>query len=231
MANPTHSTKHFKYYDLIMAAFVTVLLCSNVIGAEKVVTVGGFTFGAGILFFPISYFFNDVLTEVYGYARSRKVVWAGFVGMVFASIMALVVVALPPAQGWEHQKAYEVVFGQTYRIVLASLTAFFCGEFANSFTLAKMKILTKGNYLWTRTIGSTAVGEAVDSLIFYPIAFYGFWPTDLVLKVMVTNYLLKVIWEIAATPVTYKVVNFLKRKENEDFYDRDTNFTPFSMEI
>jgi hypothetical protein len=214
-----------------MAAFVTVLLCSNVIGAEKVVTLGGFTFGAGILFFPISYFFNDVLTEVYGYARSRKVVWAGFVGMVFASIMALVVVALPPAQGWEHQKAYEVVFGQTYRIVLASLTAFFCGEFANSFTLAKMKILTKGNYLWTRTIGSTAVGEAVDSLIFYPIAFYGFWPTDLVLKVMVTNYLLKVIWEIAATPVTYKVVNFLKQKENEDFYDRDTNFTPFSMEI
>lgn len=231
MANHAHSTKHFKYYDLIMAAFVTVLLCSNVIGAEKVVTLGGFTFGAGILFFPISYFFNDVLTEVYGYARSRKVVWAGFVGMVFASIMALVVVALPPAQGWEHQKAYEVVFGQTYRIVLASLTAFFCGEFANSFTLAKMKILTKGNYLWTRTIGSTAVGEAVDSLIFYPIAFYGFWPTDLVLKVMVTNYLLKVIWEIAATPVTYKVVNFLKQKENEDFYDRDTNFTPFSMEI
>ena len=230
MANELNRAKKFKYYDLIMAAFVTVLLCSNVIGAEKVVTLGGFTFGAGILFFPISYFFNDVLTEVYGYARSRKVVWAGFAGMVFASVMATVVVALPPAAGWEHQKAYEVVFGQTSRIVVASLTAFFCGEFANSFTLAKMKIRTSGKMLWTRTIGSTMVGEAVDSLIFYPVAFYGFWPNDLIVKVMITNYALKVIWEVAATPVTYKVVNFLKHQEHEDFYDTETNFTPFSME-
>ncbi len=213
-----------------MAAFVTVLLCSNIIGAEKVVTLGGFTFGAGILFFPISYFFNDVLTEVYGYARSRKVVWAGFGGMIFASLMATVVVALPPANGWIHQNAYQVVFGQTYRIVLASLIAFFCGEFANSFTLAKMKVFSKGKYLWMRTIGSTVAGEAVDSIIFYPVAFYGFWPNELIIKVMLTNYVLKVLWETVATPLTYLVVNFLKKKENEDYFDTDTNFTPFSIQ-
>jgi uncharacterized integral membrane protein (TIGR00697 family) len=227
---PVTSRKKFKYYDLIMAAFVTVLLCSNIIGAEKVVSLFGFTFGAGILFFPISYFFNDILTEVYGYARSRKVVWAGFAGLGFASIMSAVVIALPPAQGWIHQDAYEVVFGQTTRIVIASLTAFFCGEFANSYVLAKMKLFTNGKFLWTRTIGSTIAGEAVDSLIFYPVAFYAFWPNDLLIKVMITNYILKVSWEVIATPLTYKVVNFLKRKENEDYYDRNTNFTPFSIE-
>jgi len=226
----TSIRKKYKYYDLIMAAFVTVLLCSNIIGAEKVVSLFGFTFGAGILFFPISYFFNDVLTEVYGYARSRKVVWAGFAGLGFASIMSAVVVALPPAQGWIHQDAYVVVFGQTTRIVIASLTAFFCGEFANSYVLAKMKIFTEGKFLWTRTIGSTIAGEAVDSIIFYPVAFYGFWPNELLIKVMITNYVLKVTWEVVATPLTYKVVNFLKRKENEDYYDKNTNFTPFSME-
>lgn len=225
-----HQVRKYKYYDLIMAAFVTILLCSNVIGAEKVVNLFGFSFGAGILFFPISYFFNDVLTEVYGYARSRKVVWAGFSALIFASVMSAVVVGLPPAPGWTHQDAYRVVFGQTPRIVIASLSAFFCGEFANSFVLAKMKIYTEGKFLWTRTIGSTIAGEFVDSLIFYPLAFYGFWPNDLVIKVMITNYILKVTWEIVATPLTYKVVNFLKRKENEDYYDRDTNFTPFSIE-
>ena len=227
---PTSLRKKYKYYDLIMAAFVTVLLCSNIIGAEKVVSLFGFTFGAGILFFPISYFFNDVLTEVYGYARSRKVVWAGFAGLGFASIMSAVVVALPPAQGWIHQDAYEVVFGQTTRIVIASLTAFFCGEFANSYVLAKMKVFTEGKFLWMRTIGSTIAGEAVDSIIFYTVAFYGFWPNELLIKVMITNYVLKVTWEVVATPVTYRVVNFLKRKENEDYYDKNTNFTPFSIE-
>ena len=223
------SYKCFRYYDLIMAAFVTILLCSNLIGAEKVITVWGFTCGAGILFFPISYFFNDVLTEVYGYARSRKVVWAGFAGMLFASLMASVVVGLPPAQGWVHQHAFEIVFGQTPRIVIASLTAFFCGEFANSYTLAKMKIWTKGKHLWTRTIGSTVAGEAVDSIIFYPMAFLGFWPMNLLITVLLTNYVLKVLWEVFSTPVTYKVVAFLKQKENEDYYDHDTNFTPFSL--
>lgn len=225
------AVKKFKYYDFIMAAFVTILLCSNIIGAEKVVSFWGFSFGAGILFFPISYFFNDILTEVYGYARSRKVVWAGFAALGFASFMSWVVVTLPPAKGWVHQNAYEVVFGQTPRIVIASLLAFFSGEFVNSFVLAKMKIFTSGKFLWTRTIGSTIAGEAADSIIFYPLAFYGFWPTDLVITVMITNYVLKVTWEVVATPLTYRVVNFLKRKENEDYYDKDTNFTPFSIEV
>jgi queuosine precursor transporter len=225
------TVKRFKYYDLIMAAFVTILLCSNIIGAEKVVRVWGFSFGAGILFFPISYFFNDILTEVYGYARSRKVVWAGFAALGFASFMAWVVVTLPPAAEWVHQDSYIIVFGQTPRIVIASLLAFFSGEFVNSYVLAKMKIFTSGRFLWTRTIGSTVAGEAADSVIFYPIAFYGFWPNDLLITVMLTNYMLKVTWEVVATPLTYKVVDFLKKKEHEDYYDKDTNFTPFSIEV
>jgi queuosine precursor transporter len=223
--------RNFRFYDLIMAAFVTVIIASNMIGAEKVVTVFGFTFGGGILFFPISYFFNDILTEVYGYARSRKVVWAGFISLFFTMAMAQIILALPPAKGWVHQQAYEVVYGQTPRIVVASLIAFLCGEFTNSFVLAKMKVFFKGKLLWTRTIGSTIAGEAVDSVIFYPLAFIGFWPASLVIKVMIMNYLIKVAWEIIATPLTYKVVNFLKRAEKEDYYDRDTNFTPFSMKL
>lgn len=223
------SQRCFKYYDLIMAAFVTILLCTNLIAAEKVVTIWGVTCGAGILFFPISYFFNDILTEVYGYARSRKVVWAGFTAMIFASLMASVVLYMPAAKGWVHQEAYQTVFGQTPRIVLASLTAFFCGEFANSYVLAKMKLWSKGKHLWSRTIGSTIAGEFVDSIIFYPVAFIGFWPTELILTVMLTNYILKVLWEVIATPLTYRVVAFLKRKENEDYFDYDTNFTPFSI--
>jgi uncharacterized integral membrane protein (TIGR00697 family) len=214
-----------------MALFVTILLCSNLIGAAKVATFWGFTFGAGVLFFPISYIFNDVLTEVYGYARARKVVWAGFGAIIFASFMSWVVVTLPPAAGWPDQHAYETVFGQTPRIVFASLTAFFVGEFANSFVLAKLKIKTAGRHLWVRTIGSTIVGEGVDSLVFYPVAFLGVWETPLVIQVMISNYTIKVLWEALVTPVTYKVVNFLKRAENEDYYDHKTNFTPFSIEV
>jgi uncharacterized integral membrane protein (TIGR00697 family) len=221
----------YKYYDLVMALFVTILLCSNVIGAAKVCTVWGFTFGAGVLFFPISYIFNDVLTEVYGYARARKVVWAGFGAIIFASFMSWVVVTLPPAEGWNDQRAYEAVFGQTPRIVFASLTAFFVGEFANSYVLAKMKVKTSGRHLWARTIGSTIVGEGVDSLVFYPVAFYGVWENQLVLTVMLSNYIVKVLWEALVTPVTYQVVGFLKRAEQEDFYDVDTDFTPFSIEV
>jgi uncharacterized integral membrane protein (TIGR00697 family) len=221
--------KHFRYYDLVMAAFVTILLCSNLIGVSKVCTIHGVTFGAGVLFFPISYAFGDILTEVYGYARSRKVVWAGFAAMAFASFMSWVVIKLPPAQGWTGQAAVESVFGSTPRIVVASLAAYFIGEFANSFTMAKMKIWTKGRHLWTRTTGSTIIGEMVDSFIFYPLAFTGIWPSDLVTKVMLSNYLIKVLWEVLMTPVTYKVVGFLKRAENEDYYDYDTNFTPFSL--
>jgi uncharacterized integral membrane protein (TIGR00697 family) len=223
--------KLFKYYDLVMAVFVTVLLCSNVIGAAKVASVWGYSFGAGILFFPISYIFNDVLTEVYGYARARKVVWAGFGATIFASFMSWVVVSLPPAAGWNDQRAYETVFGQTPRIVMASLIAFFVGEFANSYVLAKMKVKTSGRHLWARTIGSTIVGEGVDTLVFYPIAFFGIWNNGLLFTVMLNNYMIKVFWEAAITPVTYQVVGFLKRAEREDYFDYDTDFTPFSIEV
>jgi queuosine precursor transporter len=221
----------YKYYDLVMALFVTILLCSNVIGAAKVATVWGFTFGAGVLFFPISYIFNDVLTEVYGYARARKVVWAGFGAIIFASFMSWVVVSLPPAAGWNDQQAYQTVFGQTPRIVFASLTAFFVGEFANSYVLAKLKVRTNGRHLWLRTIGSTIIGEGVDSAVFYPVAFFGVWDAQLLWTVMISNYLIKVGWEAFVTPVTYKVVGFLKRAEQEDYFDHKTNFTPFSIEV
>jgi queuosine precursor transporter len=220
----------YRYYDLVMAAFVTVLLCSNVIGAAKVAQIGPFKFGAGVLFFPISYVFGDVLTEVYGYARARRVVWAGFAALAFASFMSWAILAFPPAEGWTNQEAYETVFGATPRIVLASLIAYFCGEFCNSYVLAKMKIRTEGRWLWTRTIGSTIVGEAVDTLVFYPLAFFGLWTSSLLVSVMIANYLLKVGWEVVMTPLTYRVVNFLKRMEHEDYFDRQTNFTPFSLE-
>ena len=228
--------KKYKYFDLIMAAFVTVLLCSNLIGVHKVSSVnlplyGEYIFGTGVLFFPLSYLFGDILTEVYGYARSRKVIWAGFGALIFASLMAYIVTSLPAAKTMsvEQQAAVNLIFGQTWRIVIASLTAFWLGEFVNSFVLAKMKLLTNGKYLWMRTIGSTFAGEAVDSLIFYPIAFLGTWSTEQVISVMIGNYIIKVLWEVLATPFTYKIVAFLKRVEHEDFYDRDTDFNPFTL--
>ena len=228
--------RNYRYYDFVMAAFVTVLVCSNLIGPAKISQidaplVGTLTFGAGVLFFPISYVFGDVLTEVYGYARSRRVIWAGFAALAFASFMAWVIVQLPPAPFWKNQGAYEVAFGSTWRIALASLIAFVCGEFVNSFVLAKMKIATAGRWLWTRTIGSTIFGEAVDSLIFYPLAFYdtGIIPNDKLPLVMVAQFLAKVGVEIVFTPFTYKIVGWLKRAEHEDYYDRDTDFNPFSL--
>jgi queuosine precursor transporter len=222
----------YKYYDLMMAAFVTVLLCSDLIGVGKVCALFGYSFGAGVLFFPLSYLFDDVLTEVYGYALARRVIWAGFGALLFASFMSWVIVRLPPAAGWLQQQEYADIFGQTPRIVLASLTAFWAGEFANSFVLAKLKIKTGGRFLWVRTIGSTIVGEGLDSLIFYPVAFLGarHWPVRLVLQVMAANYLLKVMWEVVATPLTYRIVSFLKRAEQEDYYDRATDFNPFTLE-
>ena len=228
MATPTPS-RTYRYYDLVMAAFVTVLLCANLIGASKIASVFGYTFGAGVLFFPISYVFGDVLTEVYGYARARKVVWAGFGALIFASVMSAIVLAFPPAPGWPHQAAFETVFGGTPRIAGASLVAYFAGEFTNSFVLAKMKIATSGRFLWARTIGSTIAGELVDSAIFYPLAFLGVWSGAQVASVMVSNYAIKVAWEALMTPVTYRVVGFLKRAENEDYFDRNTDFTPFSL--
>ena len=231
--------KNYRYYDFVMAAFVTVLLCSNFIGAAKQTTVhlpllGDTTFSAGVLFFPISYIFGDILTEVYGYGRDRRVVWAGFGALAFASFMAWVVVSLPPA-GSDFMKAYQAnlegVFGNSWRIALGSMIAFWAGSFSNSYVLAKMKLWSKGKWLWSRTIGSTVVGELVDSGLFYFIAFYGIWSTADLVKITIAQYVLKTGWEIVMTPVTYRVVAFLKRVENEDYYDRKTNFTPFSVKL
>ena len=227
-----------RYFDFVMAAFVLVLVLSNVIGAGKRAVVdlpliGLWPFGAGILFFPISYVIGDVLTEVYGYARARRVIWAGFAGLLFMVTMSVIVVALPPDAGWTGQAAYEQVFGQTWRIAAASVIAFWAGEFVNSYVLAKMKIWTKGKHLWTRTIGSTIFGEGVDSLIFYPLAFLGAegWTTGLVITVLFTQWGLKVAWEVILTPVTYVVVSWLKRKEGIDVYDERTDFTPFRAKV
>ena len=230
--------RHFRYYDFVMAAFVTVLLLSNVLGAGKraivdLPAIGPWPFGAGILFFPVSYIIGDVLTEVYGFARARRCIWAGFGATLFMAAMSYVVVALPPAPGWQGQSAYESVFGQVPRIVFASITAFWVGEFANSFVMARMKLWTNGKYLWTRTIGSTIVGQGFDSLIFYPLAFYGApdWPADQILMVMASQFILKTGWEAALTPVTYAVVGALKRREGVDVFDRGTDFTPFRTKV
>ena len=228
--------KQYQYYDFIMAAFAVVLVCSNLIGPGKITQinapiVGTLTFGAGIMFFPISFIFGDILTEVYGYAASRRVIWAGFMGLAFASLMAWVIVTLPPAPEWHDQTAYQSVFGSTGRIALASLVSFVVGEFVNSFVLAKMKILTQGRWLWSRTIGSTIFGEAVDSILFFPLAFYGSgeFPDAMLPKIIVAQFTAKVLVEVAFTPLMYKIVAFLKRAENEDYYDTKTDFSPFTL--
>jgi uncharacterized integral membrane protein (TIGR00697 family) len=223
----------FRYFDFMMAAFVAILLLSNVIGAAKPAQVWGFTFGAGILFFPLSYLLGDILTEVYGYGRARRCVWAGFAAVLFMAFMSWVVVSLPPAPGWEGQAAYESVFGQVPRIVFASVAAFWAGEFVNAFVMAKMKIATQGKHLWTRTIGSTVFGQGVDSLLFYPLAFLwaAGWTPAQVFMVAGTNWALKVLWEILLTPVTYAVVGFLKRREGVDVFDEGTDFTPFRAQV
>ena len=225
----------FRYYDLVMAAFVTILLLSNIIGASKPSYIPlpdgtQWSFGAGILFFPVSYVIGDILTEVYGYARARRCIWAGFGALLFMAFMAWVVVKLPPADGWPGQEAYEFVFGNSWRIVLASMTAFWAGEFANSFVLAKMKVWTAGKHLWMRTIGSTFVGQGLDSLIFYPLAFWGLagWPPELLWQVVLSQWLIKTAWEAILTPVTYLVVGFLKRREGLEVFDTDTDFSPFA---
>jgi uncharacterized integral membrane protein (TIGR00697 family) len=228
----------FRYFDLVMAAFVAILLLSNVLGAGKVAQIvlpgiGPWPFGAGILFFPVSYIIGDVLTEVYGYAHARRVIWVGFAATVFMAVMAWVVVALPPAPDWTNQAAYETIFGQVPRIVFASMCAFWAGEFVNSYVLARMKVLTEGRRLWMRTIGSTIAGQAVDSLIFYPLAFWGAegWTHALVIQVLYTQWALKVGWEVLLTPLTYWVIGALKKAEGVDVFDRATNFTPFRAKV
>ena len=229
--------KSYKHYDLILGAYVCVLLCSNLIGPAKFSTVqvplvGPVTFMTGILFFPISYVFGDILTEVYGYARDRRCVWAGFAALVFAAFMSYVIVHMPPAKFWESkQPAVEAVFGSTPRIVAASILAFWCGSFVNSYVLAQMKLWTGGRWLWTRVVGSTLCGELVDSGLYYVLAFAGPLSRAELVRVIITQYVLKSGWEIIMTPVTYRIVGFLKRSEQEDYFDRDTNFTPFSLNI
>ncbi|MBN9506496.1 MAG: queuosine precursor transporter [Altererythrobacter sp.] len=225
----------FRYFPYVMAAFVAILLLSNLIGASKpsyLTLPNGmqWSFGAGVLFFPVSYIIGDVLTEVYGYANARRVIWTGFAALVFMAFMAWVVVALPAAAGWPGQDAYEFVFGNSWRIVLASITAFWAGEFANSFVLAKLKVLTRGRYLWTRTIGSTVVGQGLDSVIFYPLAFYGLagWPIEQLGQVVISQWLIKTVWEALLTPLTYLVIGFLKRREGIEIFDTETDFSPFA---
>ena len=224
--------KNYKYLDIATVIFVIVLVLSNFVANNKISQVGNFAFGSGIIFFPISYLLGDILTEVYGYEKSRRVIWIGFGVLLFSMILIQIIVFLPPAREWTNQKAYEIVFGNTPRTVFSSILAFWVGEFANSFTLAKMKIFTKGKYLWTRTISSTVIGEGVDTLIFYPLAFGGLgaFPWHLIFSVMLANYIIKVLWEVIATPFTYGIVSYLKEKEHEDYYDYKTNFNPFVME-
>lgn len=225
--------KHYKYLDIATVGFVVTLFLSNFIGNSKVIQFGNFTSLAGVILFPFSYLLGDVLTEVYGYSKSRRVIWLGFGALIVSAILIQIMVMIPSPVSWQNKAAFETIFGNSLRVVACSMLAFWAGEFANSFTLAKMKIATRGKYLWTRTIGSTVVGEAVDTIVFYPLAFIGVagFSFPLILSIMISNYVLKVSWEIIATPFTYTIVDFLKKKESEDYYDYKTNFNPFIIDL
>ena len=233
----TSTQRSYRYYDVVTVAFVVVLVCSNLIGPAKAATldlplIGAVTFGAGVLFFPISYIFGDILTEVYGYARARRVIWTGFAALIFAAVMAAVVVALPPARGWPNQQVYEIAFGNTWRIAAASMFAYFCGEFVNSYVLAKMKLASEGRNMSLRFVASTVAGEAVDSTLFYPLAFWnsGIMPNELVATLMLSQFITKTLVEVAFLPLTTRIVTALKRAENEDVFDRTTDFNPFKID-
>jgi queuosine precursor transporter len=240
ISNPVRTSAaavhQFRYFDLVMAAFVAILLLSNIIGAAKrsvvdLPFIGEWPFGAGVLFFPLSYIIGDMLTEVYGYASARRVIWTGFAALAFMAFMAWVVVSLPPAPGWKDQAAYEAVFGNSWRIVLASMLAFWVGEFANSLVLAKLKLRDNGRRMGLRFVASTIVGQGLDSLIFYPVAFYGQngWATDALFQTVLSQWVIKTGWEIMLLPVTIAIVVALKRREGVDLYDDTTNFTPFRV--
>lgn len=220
--------KSFLYFDFIMASFVAVLLISN-IASTKIVQVGPLTFDGGTVLFPLAYIFGDVLTEVYGYSRGRRVIWTGFIWIAIAALVFTVIDKMQPAPGWELQDAFSAILGQTPRIVLGSMLAFWAGEFVNSYVLAKMKVATKGRWLWTRTIASTLFGEGVDTVVFLLVAFWGVLPIELLISIAISNYIFKVGIEVLFTPATYGIVGFLKRKENEDYYDVDTDFNPFVL--
>ncbi len=218
--------KNYLHLGTISVFFVSVLLISN-IASTKIVDFGWFTFDGGTLLFPLSYIFGDILTEVYGYKKSRSVIWLGFFSALLMALVFIVVGKLPAAPDWGNQAAYDAILGSTPRIVCASLIAFLAGGFSNSFVLAKMKVWTKGNFLWARTIGSTIVGEFVDSTLFILIAFLGILPGSLLVTLIVSNYIFKTLVEIVFTPITYLAIKRLKKAENEDYYDINTNFNPF----
>ena len=223
------SLRNFRYYDILVHIFVVVLLISNLVGS-KICAIGPFRISGAQLLFPITYIFGDVFTEVYGYSGSRRAIWIGFFASGLLALMGLVTVHIPPAPDWPNQRAFEIVFNFVPRMVAASLIAFWCGEFANSYTLARMKLLTDGRWLWTRTVGSTIVGQAVDTTIVMFLAFGGTLGTKSILVLIGSGYLGKVVYEVLATPLTYLVVNFLKRSEGVDVYDMHTDFNPFSKE-
>ena len=216
----------YRYFDIIAGLFVAVLLISN-IASTKIVQLWKFTFDGGTILFPLSYIFGDILTEVYGYRKSRRVIWIGFFSALLMSLTLVLIGLIKPAAGWEFQDAYMKILGQTPRIVAGSLVAYFAGEFSNSFVLAKMKILTRGRWLFTRTIGSTIIGEGIDTVLFVTIAFAGLYTSHLLFLIIISNYIFKVLLEIVLTPATYKVVGFLKRREKVDWFDYKTNFNPF----
>jgi len=236
-----HDTRPYRYYDLVMALFVTVLLISNLLSSAKIVDLKtalgpiDLAFDAGTLVFPISYIFGDVLTEVYGYRRSRRVIWVGFGANVLLGLFVWVAGVLPGEAEWREyagQDAYDAILGGVSGLIVASLVAYFMGEFSNSYVLARMKVWTGGRWLWTRTIGSTLVGQAVDTTVFMLIATaLGVFPPEILLSLIVTNYILKVGFEALLTPLTYRIVNALKAAEHEDYFDRHTDFNPFKLGV
>jgi queuosine precursor transporter len=226
----TAQPRVFRFFDLLLSIFVVILLISNLVGT-KICAFGPFRVSGAQLLFPITYIFGDVFTEVYGYSASRRVIWIGFFASGLLAVMGLISVALPPAPDWPNQKAFATVFEFVPRLVTASLIAYWCGEFANSFVLAKMKLVTKGRYLWTRTVGSTIVGQAVDTVVVMILAFGGSLSVSLIANLIVTGYTFKVVYEVLATPLTYAIVNFLKRVEGVDTFDYGTRFSPFVAEI
>jgi uncharacterized integral membrane protein (TIGR00697 family) len=223
-------TREYKYYDLLCSIFIVVLAISNLVG-QKICAFGPFRVSGAQLLFPITYIFGDIFTEVYGYGGSRRVIWIGFAANALMAALGNLIVALPAAPEWKNQEAFATVFHQVPRLVIASLIAYWCGEFANSFTLAKMKLITKGKYLWTRTVGSTVVGQAVDTVILVFIAFSGEVTLPGMVRLIISAYLFKVVYEVLATPATYAIVNFLKRTEGIDTFDYKTRFTPFATEM
>jgi queuosine precursor transporter len=222
------TSRHYKYLDALTTAFVVVLLVSNLV-AQKVCQIGPFAVSGAVLLFPITYIFGDVFTEVYGFGASRRAIWLGFFGTGLLYLMAAITIALPPAPGWHNQQAFATVFGFIPRILAASLIAFWAGEFANSYTMARMKLFTDGRMLWTRTVGSTIVGQAVDTTLVIVLTFAGTVPFSTIGNMVVTGYLLKVGYEVLATPLTYLVINWLKKVENSDVFDRDRDFNPFAF--